>query len=110
MAAAPRPSPWLDAVDPGGVCGPGLLHEQQGGEHLADLVGVFGVAAGELLDRGSLPLPECFHELVRDLPQRVRGGRIVVDHPQIPSMPPGIPWNTSLCRSEGCQEPIRRIV
>ena len=29
------------------------------------------------------------------LPERVRDGRIVVDHPQIPSLPPGIRWNKS---------------
>jgi hypothetical protein len=83
------------------VRGLGLFQEHQGGEHLADVIGVPGVAAGELLDRGALALPERFHELVRDLPQRVRGGKAVVVHPQdppIPSMPPGMPWNTSLSR------------
>ena len=83
----------------GVVRGLGLFHQRQGGEHVADLVGVLGVAAGELLDGGTLALPQRLHELVRDLPQRVRGGRIGVAHPQMPSMPPGMPWwDTPLSR------------
>lgn len=35
---------------------------------------------------------------VRHRAERVRGGRVVAAHPQIPSMPPAMPWNTSLSR------------
>jgi len=59
----------------GGIVGGlGLFHEHQGGQHVADLVRLLGVTPGELLDRGTLSLPERFHELVGDLPERVRGG------------------------------------
>jgi hypothetical protein len=44
----------------------GLFHQQQGGQDLADLVGVLGVAPGELLHGGTLALAERFQELVRD--------------------------------------------
>src|SRR5262249_32157695 len=91
--------PGLAPLFRGVVRGLGLLHERQGGEYLADLVGVLGVAAGELLHRGPLPLPQRLHELVRDLAQRVRGGRIGVIHPQMLSMPPGKPCNASLSRT-----------
>ena len=50
------------------------------------------------LHRGALPPPDGLHELVRDRAERIRGGDVAVAHPQIPSMPPGIPWNTSLSR------------
>ena len=68
----------------GVVRGLGLFHQHQGGQHLADRVGLRGVAAGEFLDGGTLALPEGLDELVRDGPERVRGGWIVVAHPQIP--------------------------
>ena len=64
------------------VRGFALFHQGQGGQHVADVVGVLGVAAGELLDGGALALPESVHELVSDLPQRVRAGRVVVAHPK----------------------------
>jgi hypothetical protein len=44
--------------------GPGLFHQQQGGQHLADVVGMCGITPRELLDRGVLPLPVGLHELV----------------------------------------------
>jgi hypothetical protein len=78
--------------------GLGLLHQDQGGQHLADVIREARVAPGELLDRRTFPLPECFHEFVRNLAERVRGRRVVSGHHQIPSMPPGSPWNTSLRR------------
>src|SRR5262249_13462100 len=82
----------------GGVVALGLLHQYQGRQHLADLVGVRGVAPGKLLDGGALALPERLDELIRDLAERVGGGRLVIDHPQTPSMPPGMPWKTSFSR------------
>jgi hypothetical protein len=71
------------------VRGLGLFHQHQRGQHLADVVRVLGVASGELLDRGTFPLPERFHEFVRDLPERVCGGRVVVDHPPDLLVEPG---------------------
>ena len=56
----------------GGVaCGLGLLHQHQGGQDLADLLGVIGIAAGEFLNGGVFSVPEGFHELVGDLPEWV---------------------------------------
>ena len=52
---------------------------------LGDQVAVLGVTLGNPLDRGTLALPAGFHELVRDLPKRVRGRKVVAAHPQIPS-------------------------
>jgi len=77
------------------VGGLGLLHQHEGGQHLADLVGMLGVAPCELLDGGLFALPERLDELIGDLPQRVGSRRIVVAHTKISSMPPGTPWNTS---------------
>ena len=37
-------------------------------------------------------------KFIGDWPERVRGGLVVVVHPQMPSMPPGMPWNASLSR------------
>jgi hypothetical protein len=73
------------------VAGLGLFHEEQGRQHVANLVRMLGVAAGEFLDGRTLALPEGLHELVRDLPKWVCFRRIIVAHPQIPSMPPGMP-------------------
>src|SRR5262249_9094094 len=86
-AAAPRRP---DAVGLRLRPGPWPFHEHQGGQHLADRVGVRGVAAGELFDGEALALAEGLHELGGDLPQRVSGGRVAVAHPQIPLIPPGI--------------------
>src|SRR5262249_15335825 len=92
------PVPAAPALPPAGLAPVAFFPQHQGGQQVAGLVGVPGVAAGEFLDRGALALPERLHELVRDWPERVCGGRVGVAHPQIPSMPPGIPWNTSLSR------------
>src|SRR5262249_61682572 len=86
--------PW----SAGGFRGVGLFPQHQGGQYLVDAGGVLGVVAGELRDGGALPLPEGFDELVGDLPEGVRSRRIDVVHPQTPSMPPGMPWKTSLSR------------
>ena len=76
----------------GVVRGPGRFHQHPGGQHLADIGGVRGIAAGEILDGGALALPEGLDELVGDLPERVRAGFVVVvDHPQVPSMPRAVP-------------------
>jgi hypothetical protein len=69
-----------------GFRGLGLSHQHQGGQDVADLVGVLGVAPGELLHRGPLPVPERLHELVPDLAEGVRHGSVVVAHRHIPSM------------------------
>jgi hypothetical protein len=65
------------------VRGFGLFHQGQGGQHVADVVGVLGVAKSEILDRGVLSLAEGLDELVGDRPERVGSGWIVVTHPHL---------------------------
>src|SRR5262249_55492534 len=67
------------------VRGLSLLHEDQGGQHVADFGGVFGITAGGFLHGRARALPKGGFELLRDLGPPGCGGRGVFAPPPTPS-------------------------